>query len=401
MYIIDYLSKHSLIDICTKIYKYKVDSILKKIMGLLFKNSKLKDIIIIESHNDFDCNGGAFYKYLIQEGYNKKYKIVWRLKNPQLVKEKLPYNVSWVYENKPGIVKNYYCWTAKYFFSDDKISVSNRKGQISVYCTHGGCTFKNVKGLIKVPDNVSYILSSSKNYDPYMCSNYSIPYPNNRMLHIGFPSNDELFKCGNNELGKITNKKFKKIILWMPTFRKSKSGRQDCDTDLPLGIPLIDNIEKLNSLNLILKDLNCGLIIKFHPMQDMSSIKQYNKLNNIFMLDGERIKILNVDIYKLMACCNGLISDYSSSAYSYLMLNRPLGFVLSDLHEYKLGFSVDDMDRFLVGKKIYSYLDFVQFIKDVVEENDIYDTKRRELLNWMYKYCDGNASKRLAEFLNL
>ena len=59
------------------------------------------------------------------------------------------------------------------------------------------------------------------------------------------------------------------------------------------------------------------------------------------------------------------------------------------------------MDRFLVGKKIYSYLDFVQFIKDVVEENDIYDTKRRELLNWMYKYCDGNASKRLAEFLNL
>lgn len=370
-------------------------------MGVFLKNSKLKDIIVIESHNDFDCNGGAFYKYLIRKGYNKKYKIVWRLKNPKLIKGNLPYNVSWVHENRPGIMKNYYLWTAKYLLSDDIISASNRKDQVSVYCTHGGCTFKNVKGLINVPGNVDYILSSSKNYDPYMCSNYSIPYPNNRMLHIGFPSNDELFNYRNNELCKITKRKFKKVILWMPTFRKSKFGRKDCDTDLPLGIPVIDNIEKLNSLNLLLESLDCGLVIKFHPMQDMSSVKQCNKFNNIFMLDARKTKELNVDIYRLMACCDALVSDYSSSAYSYLMLDRPLGFVLSDLNEYKLGFSVDGIDRFLTGKKIYSYSDFVQFIKDVAEGNDTYGAKRKALLNWMYEYCDGNASKRLAEFLNL
>ena len=49
------------------IYQYKIDIILQKIMGVFLRNKPLKDIIMIESHNDFDSNGGAFYNYLIQK----------------------------------------------------------------------------------------------------------------------------------------------------------------------------------------------------------------------------------------------------------------------------------------------------------------------------------------------
>ena len=44
--------------------------------SFLFKRIPLKETIILESHNDFDSNGGAFYDYLIKHNFNEKYKIV-------------------------------------------------------------------------------------------------------------------------------------------------------------------------------------------------------------------------------------------------------------------------------------------------------------------------------------
>ena len=52
-----------------KVYRH-IDRIYMAIGKVLWKNAKLTDTIILESHNDFDCNGGAFYDYLIREGYN-------------------------------------------------------------------------------------------------------------------------------------------------------------------------------------------------------------------------------------------------------------------------------------------------------------------------------------------
>ncbi len=40
--------------------------------SFLFKRIPLKETIILESHNDFDSNGGAFYDYLIKHNFNEK-----------------------------------------------------------------------------------------------------------------------------------------------------------------------------------------------------------------------------------------------------------------------------------------------------------------------------------------
>ena len=62
---------------------------ISQIIFLYFTKMKpLKNIIIIESHNDFDCNGGAFYNYLIKNNYNEKYLIVWLLKNKKKANQK-------------------------------------------------------------------------------------------------------------------------------------------------------------------------------------------------------------------------------------------------------------------------------------------------------------------------
>ena len=69
-------------------YEYKADILIQKFLMLFLRDKPLRDIIVIESHNDFDCNGGAFYDYLIDHGYNKKYKIVWLIKNTKLVPDR-------------------------------------------------------------------------------------------------------------------------------------------------------------------------------------------------------------------------------------------------------------------------------------------------------------------------
>ena len=95
MKIVSYLKKNGLKHTFDVIYMYKIDIIIQKVIKVFFGRKPLQDIIVIESHNDFDCNGGAFYNYLIKNEYNKKYKIVWAIKHPEGVSHVLPENVDW------------------------------------------------------------------------------------------------------------------------------------------------------------------------------------------------------------------------------------------------------------------------------------------------------------------
>ena len=116
----------------------------------------VKNFIVIESHNDFDSNGGALYDYLIEHGYNKKYKIFWLLKNKK--NKGLPSNVKAFYLYKPSIKKAIIIARAKYIFTCQDCIGSSRKDQISVYLTHGGFGLKRWRGKMRLPSNLTYVL---------------------------------------------------------------------------------------------------------------------------------------------------------------------------------------------------------------------------------------------------
>ena len=113
------------------------------------------------------------------------------------------------------------------------------------------------------------------------------------------------------------------------------------------------------------------------------------------------VKKLNVDNYRLLKDSDALISDYSSIAYDYLMLNRPIGYDFSDLDSYTNGLCVDNPDEYIAGPKIYCYDELLGFLKDVSEEKDSYKEQRENLCRRIYKYTDGNSSKRIVEFMKL
>ena len=396
--IIKKIQEGGLLYATTIVTKRTIESIQLMVSHCLFAGCKTENIIVIESHNDFDCNGGAFYDYLIANKANEEWKIIWLLRNE--LKNTLPPNVYAFDFQRFSLKKEYMINKAKYLMYDDKAIKKRRKKQLLIYCQHG-LSIKNVKGHINAPNEVDFILSSSENYDPILCKNISVPYPNNKMLHYGYLYNDILFKTINDERTKITDKTFQKTIIWMPTFRKKNNHRNDSTAEFPLGIPLIVSLEELYKLNLKLKTLDCLLIIKIHPMQYQDSYKDLVDLSNILIIDGKKAKDLGVDNYRLMKFCDAMISDYSSVAYSYLLLNRPIGFVLSDLDQYKIGFSVDNYEDFLPGPHIYTFDDFVDFIENICHENDSYSVARQKLIHYLYTYVDGKSCERLANFLEI
>ena len=63
-----------------------------------------------------------------------------------------------------------------------------------------------------------------------------------------------------------------------------------------------------------------------------------------------------------------LLSDYSSIAYDYLMLNRPIDMIFQILIHIRNGLCVDNPDEYIAGPKIYCYDELLGFPKDVSEE---------------------------------
>lgn len=381
-----------------KIYR-PVDNLMNTVGRFVFCRMKLKDTIILESHNDFDSNGGAFYDYLISNGFNHKYKIVWLLRNKK--PETLPFNVECFNLFVPSIRKTFHLCTAKYILFCHERLERQRDDQISVYLTHGPVGLKAFKGTEVLPETLSYCLMPSQFLLPVLSAEYMIDKSDTKTIILGYPMHDCLYSDQKGELLKCSDKHYEKVILWMPTFRKAVGfHRNDSEIDQPLGIPLINTIEELEEVNSKLKKGNALLIIKLHPMQDPTTIK-IQDMSNITVLDGNRVKSLGIDNYRLMKDTDAILSDYSTVAYDYLHLDRPIGYSFDDLNSYSKGLLFSDVDSMLAGKKIYNLSDFFDFIDDVIAGKDEYKEKRHELFDKVFQYHDGNSCERLAAFLEL
>ncbi len=399
MKLIEYLREKGIRRAVEVVYQYKLGALLGKIMLGIFKSRPLQNIIMIESHNDFDCNGGAFYDYLLEKGLNNSYKIVWMVRYK--VKKKLPDNVICVPLFGPSIRKAYYASVAKYFLYDCEGAAKVRDDQIMVYCSHGSGGLKSVKGKLSVSDRVNYVLVPSQQYAPVFAEQCSIKWPDDRLVSIGYPVHDIFFRPGAPETDKITDRKYKKIILWMPTFRRGGGFRRNDSTkEQKLGIPLIDTMDEYGRLNDYLRRADVFLVIKIHPKQDLSNLR-VGDCTNIKVLTGKTVKELDIDNYRLMKASDALVSDYSSAASDYLLLNRPIGYTLDDRDEYRAGFIHSDLREYMAGHEIYTFRDMLSFFDDVVRGDDPYRDSRKKLKNRIYQYYDGEASKRLAHLLGL
>ena len=100
---------------------------------------------------------------------------------------------------------------------------------------------------------------------------------------------------------------------------------------------------------------------------------------------------------------DALISDFSGAYVDYLNLDRPIGFVITDMKDYDTnrGFVFESPTDYMPGMKIKDEIDFLKFCDNVSMNIDTYKADRHKVLSIFSDYQDDNNYRRLALHLGL
>ena len=168
-------------------------------------------------------------------------------------------------------------------------------------------------------------------------------------------------------------------------------------------IPMLSR-EDIKELDGILKQNETKLIIKLHPLQAYNDTDYRNmKLKNIEILTQKELDKRGINVYDLCRASDGLITDYSSIYFDYLLLNKPIGFVVEDMRKYgnDRGFLLDPAKDYMPGMFIKNYDDMLKFMKDVCEGEESFGPDRSRVNHLINTYQDGKNCKRLLEKIGM
>lgn len=385
-------------------------------------NQDLENIIIFRSGphassyiegTDFYDNARALFEYMLANGYNRKYELVWLVKNPEDYSRYSMYdNVSFLSfdwsvsenERERGQYYRVLC-LAKYIFFTDAYGFARncRKDQVRVQLWHG-CGFKTRVNFVRCEKRYEYTTVISELYSKIHQDIYGLG--EEQMLITGYAKQDWLFSGLEDEKWDwLEIPKDNICIFWLPTFRTAAESlsilneeREKSET----GLPIVDTMEKLGDLNSLLERTRMILLVKLHPFQKESDI-HCEGLSHIKLLDNHELYVRDIQVNQLLSRADALISDYSSAAVDYMLLDRPIAFTLDDVAEYasSRGFVFDPIRDWLPGKSLYTFDQFCGFFEEVAAGEDSTRNKRRVLADKMHKYHDGNSCKRILDALKV
>ena len=202
------------------------------------------------------------------------------------------------------------------------------------------------------------------------------------ILPIGYPRYNWLMSKdvrAEKFINSLKNNSNTKVVIWMPTFRKDKEGKLNDCADIT-QFPLVADKMQWMELDHICKERNVILLVKLHRLQPDYNIP-FGDFANIKKVNDDTFEKANVQMYKFLAFTDALISDYSSVAVDYLIVDRPIAFALQDYDEYKRmrGFVFDEPRDYMPGHHLYSLDDLKNFLSDVSAGVDPYKSKRLQM----------------------
>ena len=109
----------------------------------------------------------------------------------------------------------------------------------------------------------------------------------------------------------------------------------------------------------------------------------------------------NSDIYPILKYSDGLITDYSSIYFDYLLLDKPILYYIPDIEEYESqdrGF-YEPYENLTAGIYAKTEDELLKGLTDIINGVDNYKEKRKALRDRMFVYQDGNNCKRNLKFI--
>lgn len=367
-----------------------------------------KNRIIFESHPEMACNTYPVYKYLLEQGINKKYEFVWLSENASSYNKADYKNTSFINYTKAAksfgekLKTMYYISTAKALVYSNQLLGSYGRDRVSLWLQHG-MPLKASNGTYCIKNKCTASLCVSGFFRDNFSSDARVDA--DKMIFMGFPRND-LLLTENDSLKKFGFEDYEKIIFWLPTFRQRTAGAKSKkvgEFEMEVrgtGIPAIDTAEEMARVNEHLKENNCLLILKPHPVQDLSAMSEAN-LSNFFIMSDNDLKEKGVQLYELLGKCDAMITDYSSVYYDYLLTDKPMGLTIGDIDEYiaKRGFVYKQPLDILKGEYIYNTDDLITFLENVRNNNDVAKEERTKIKNMIHTIQDASSAKMVGEYI--
>ena len=386
------------------------------------KDKPLKDIIVFKSGPhitqyvkgmDFDDNARAVFEYLISEGFDSKWHIVWLVHDPDEYREMYADHTniefipeSWSFSDNETEREHYYnnLFLAKYIFCTDAYGFARncRSDQIRVQLWHG-CGYKTRINFVRCEHRYEYIIVIGQKYKEIFKTIFGLQ--DDQVLISGYPKEDWLFSPCEDWKEIFNVPVASKYIFWMPTFREAKGVLGELDEkgfEGETGLPIVKTNEQVKQLNELLKELNVVLVLKLHPMQERSKIK-FPADSNICVIENDALISERISVNRILGNADALISDYSSTSMDYLILDRPQAFTLEDVDEYKnsRGFVFDNIHEWLPGKEIWTFEDFTDFVREIGSGEDPDKELRAEIKEKIHDLEGGKSCERLVKMLGI
>lgn len=357
--------------------------------------------VIFKSVPDFTGNAKAFSDYLIRK--KPEYELIWLIDNC-----KYDYKQSRIKTiNKSTFRAVYYYLTSKYIITTHNEMIGTKGCNQKYISLWHGMPFKKIcylgefdhKGMESYS---SFRIATSEIMRSVISACFRENANNVRVT--GQPRNDFLFdnKVSLSNLGIDGN--FEKIILYAPTFRENHIDARYSDGEPILG----NNFLRVSDfdffgLESFLQKNKILLLLKLHPFEE-KSLKGVNLGSNIKSITADSLIKLKVDINHILSFVDILISDYSSIFYDFLVLNKPIIFLVPDFSNYcnaRGGFVLEPFESWSPGEKVFSQIGLINEIKVLLSGKDNYFEMRHKVNLIINKYTDNlNCERVFTEFFD-
>lgn len=373
-----------------------------RMLNALAEKLPLKKMIVFESSPDYACNTYPVFSQLRRE--LPEYKMIWWTSRNTPRQE----GVDGVYHYDSEAFFNrvkrwYYTHFASAFVYSNRMMEKTRPEQLSLFLCHGSKT-KKTRGYYTVDDTTDYINVQSHFFDDIITYEYNCG--SSQLVYLGYPRCDSFFKTDGRQMKrKLGLPDGSRYLVWLPTFRKNPNiqNGQSMDTSKygSIGMPLVYSREDLARLDMALGTRNMVIWFKPHPAQDISGLICADT-RNIRILRDRDLAEMGVPLYDLLAGSDGMITDYSSVFFDYLLADKPIATTTDDMEEWKqmTGFAFD-LDAFLeeATTRTATLEGLLEFLDSLCVGRDTRAEGRRRIRELTNTYFDGDSAKRVAAFI--
>lgn len=373
-----------------------------------------QNLILLESDGDLMDNGYALFDYMNHNGYLKKYHVVWMVTDVDRAAKnkfpnteylpKLPGGIDWKWAKIVATCQ----WN---IFDHNNVMgwLKKRERQKVIYLSHG-IGYKKIRPneTKKCMDKCrsDYMTVPGKIGQEYLSDFTGEPIE--KMLVTGYPRNDYFFH-ENRGIKELINQhwhfdKYRKVVFWMPTFRQSiHVNISENYIHNETGLPLFETMDELEEFSRFLKQYDILFVLKLHPYQAELPVFKRN-YENILILHNEDIEKLGLQLYQVVPLSDVLVTDYSSIATDYLLLDKPMIFTLDDYKEYgdsRGGLYPENAKDYMSGYQVYTKDELEKALCEIMDGKDKYAEFRHRILPQYNKYIDGDSAKRVLDAIGI